>query len=170
MRFWLPKQNTHARQQQLRLRDEERRAKVAYAQHMEAVAAERNNKRVQEKMDRAKQMEAEREQVLAEMGRLRQEMSMQEDMYRETLHNMKVWSRVRRRAAIRGAADGCGDGVVMEITLAAMPMTVVVMAVVVTRRKMAMMVAAVVLAVFMGLVMTIMKMAMTATMMMVMGW
>ena len=167
LRLWLFKQNTHARQQQLRLRDEERRAKVAYAQHMEAVAAERNNKRVQEKMDRAKQMEAEREHVLAAMGRLRQEMSMQEDMYRETLHNMKVWNGGGGWAlvmAIRGAGDGYGDGVMMEITVAAMPMTVVVM-----RRIMAVMVAAVVLAIFMGLVMTIMKMTMAVTLM-VIGW
>lgn len=79
-----------AMQQSLRAREQERREKVAYANHLQQVQAEQTGRRLQEKMTRAWQIEAEREQVLATMGRLRQEMSMQEDLYREALYNMKV--------------------------------------------------------------------------------
>lgn len=63
---------------------------MAYAQHLDAVMAEQNSLKVNSKMARVDAIQAEREQVLATMGRLRQEMSLQEDIYRQTLHNMKV--------------------------------------------------------------------------------
>mmetsp|Transcript_34958 Transcript_34958/g.99109 ORF Transcript_34958/g.99109 Transcript_34958/m.99109 type:complete len:576 (-) Transcript_34958:352-2079(-) len=93
-------ENTRARQQALREREQERRAKVAYAQHLDAVATEQHSRKFEQKMARAQQIDAEREQILATMGRLRQEMSLQETLYKEALHTMKVQSKYDSRSLL----------------------------------------------------------------------
>eukprot|EP00873_Tetraselmis_striata_P032887 jgi/Tetstr1/453151/TSEL_040171.t1 len=81
------------RKEALRQLDEQRKAKAAHAAHLEELAREHAGRRYVDKVSRVDQIEAERAQVLDTMTRLRQEMSMQEEAFRQTLEQMKIHNK-----------------------------------------------------------------------------